>query len=65
MLCSICKEREATVHLTQITGDKMNRIDMCEDCANTKGLGDTPGTGFPLADLLQSMKQPDQPRISE
>jgi hypothetical protein len=23
MLCSICKEKEATVHLTQIVGDKM------------------------------------------
>jgi len=25
MLCSICKEKEATVHLTQIVGDKMQK----------------------------------------
>ena len=50
MLCCICKEREATVHLTQIAGDKMQKVDLCEDCAKTKGLYDP--TGFSLADLL-------------
>ncbi len=50
MLCSICKEREATVHLTQIAGDKMQKVDLCEECAKTKGVNDP--TGFSLADLL-------------
>ena len=50
MLCCICKEREATVHLTQITGDKMQKVDLCEECAKTKGVNDP--TGFSLADLL-------------
>ena len=50
MLCCICKEKEATVHLTQIAGDKMQKVDLCEDCANTKGVNDP--TGFSLADLL-------------
>ena len=50
MLCCICKEREATVHLTQIAGDKMQKVDLCEDCAKTKGVNDP--TGFSLADLL-------------
>jgi protein arginine kinase activator len=50
MLCSICKEREATVHLTQITGDKMQKVDLCEECSKTKGLNDP--AGFNLADLL-------------
>jgi protein arginine kinase activator len=50
MLCSICKEKEATVHLTQIAGDKMQKVDLCEDCAKTKGVNDP--TGFSLADLL-------------
>jgi len=50
MLCCICKEREATVHLTQITGDKMQKVDLCEECAKTKGVTDP--TSFSLADLL-------------
>jgi protein arginine kinase activator len=39
MQCSICKEKPATVHLTQIVGDKMQKLDLCEDCAKTNGLG--------------------------
>src|SRR5271165_7026895 len=50
MLCCICKEREATVHLTQIAGDKMQKVDLCEECAKTKGVNDP--MGFSLADLL-------------
>ena len=49
MLCSICKEKPATVHLTQIVGDKMQKMDLCEDCAKAKGINDP--TGFGLADL--------------
>jgi protein arginine kinase activator len=50
MLCCICKEKEASVHLTQITGDKMQKVDLCEECAKSKGVNDP--TGFSLADLL-------------
>jgi len=49
MLCTICKEKPATVHLTQIVGDKMQKLDLCEDCAKTKGINDP--TSFGLADL--------------
>src|ERR1700757_5309529 len=50
MLCCICKEREATVHLTEIKGDKMQKVDLCEECAKHKGVNDP--AGFSLADLL-------------
>ncbi len=50
MLCCVCKEKEATVHLTQIQGDKMQKVDLCEECAKQKGVNDP--TGFSLADLL-------------
>ncbi len=50
MLCNICKENEATVHLTQIVGDKMQKVDLCEGCSKEKGVSDP--TGFSLADLL-------------
>src|SRR5207248_1006730 len=50
MLCCVCKEKEATVHLTQIAGDKMQKVDLCEECAKTKGENDP--ASFSLADLL-------------
>jgi len=50
MQCSICKEKPATVHLTQIVGEKMQKLDLCEDCAKAKGVNDP--SGFALADLM-------------
>ena len=38
------------MHLTQIVGDKMQKLDLCEECAKAKGVNDP--TGFSLADLL-------------
>lgn len=50
MLCIVCKENQAKVHLTQIVGDKMQKVDLCEECAKNKGVNDP--AGFSLADLL-------------
>jgi len=50
MLCSICRAKEATVHLTQIAGEEIQKLDVCEDCAQQKGVNDP--AGFSLADLL-------------
>lgn len=47
--CDLCGE-PATVHLTQIVNSKMHKVDLCEACAQAKGVTD-PG-GFSLADLL-------------
>ena len=38
------------MHLTQIAGDKMQKVDLCEECAKHKGVNDP--AGFSLADLL-------------
>src|SRR5690606_26358093 len=50
MLCGLCKQKNATVHLTQIAGDKMQKVDLCEECAKEKGVNDP--AGFSLADML-------------
>jgi protein arginine kinase activator len=50
MLCCICKEREARVFLTQIVADKVQKVDLCEECAKQKGLDDA--AGFSPADVL-------------
>jgi protein arginine kinase activator len=50
MQCSICKEKPASVHLTQIVGDKMQKLDLCDDCAKLKGVNDP--SGFAMADIM-------------
>lgn len=65
MLCCVCKQREARVHLTQIVGDKMHKVDLCDECAAEKGVNDP--TGFALTDLLVglgSSQQIEQPGAS-
>ncbi len=47
--CDLC-DNQATVHLTQIVSQKVHKVDLCEACAQAKGVTD-PG-GFSLADLL-------------
>ena len=50
MLCMICKQNAAKVHLTQIVENKTQKVDLCEDCAKAHGVNDP--AGFSLADLL-------------
>ena len=50
MQCCVCKEKPATVHLTQIVGEKMQKLDLCEECAKAKGVNDP--TSFAMADLM-------------
>ncbi|TVP75041.1 MAG: excinuclease ABC subunit B [Puniceicoccaceae bacterium] len=47
--CSHCNN-PATVHLTQIVNNKIIKVDLCEACAQAKGVTDP--EGFSLADLL-------------
>ena len=59
MLCCVCKEKEASVHLTQIAGDKMQQVDLCQECAQTTGVNDP--TGLSLADLLYGLPVSETP----
>ncbi|OAM87814.1 UvrB/UvrC motif-containing protein [Termitidicoccus mucosus] len=47
--CNLCS-KPATVHLTQIVNNKVHKVDLCEECAQAKGVTDP--TGFSLSDLL-------------
>jgi protein-arginine kinase activator protein McsA len=67
MLCCLCKERDANVHLMQFVGDdepteanlaKAEKVDLCEDCAKKHNVNDP--AGFSMADLLTAMKNPDR-----
>lgn len=50
MLCNVCKQNEAKVHYSQLVGDKMQKIDLCEACSKEKGVTDP--TTFSLAEML-------------
>jgi len=47
--CNLCGS-PATVHLTQIINNKIQKVDLCEHCAQEKGVTDP--EGFSLAELV-------------
>ena len=49
--CSLCDE-VATVHLTQIINNQIQKIDLCESCAQKKGVTDS--EGFSIAEMLSN-----------
>ena len=50
MNCDVCKQKTATVFLTQIVDGKMQKVNLCDTCSKEKGVTDP--KGFALADLL-------------
>lgn len=55
MLCETCKQREATVHLTQVVDDSVKKVHLCMECAAQSGL-DIQGP-VSISDLLMGMGQ--------
>ena len=53
MLCELCKQTQATVHLTEIVNEQMSELHLCEACANQKGA--QVESHFGLADLLSGL----------
>ena len=53
MLCELCKQAQATVHLTEIINDQMSELHLCEACANQKGA--QVESHFGLSDLLSGL----------
>lgn len=45
-----CCEKSATVHLTQIINNQVKKIDLCEECAKSKGLSSP--QGISLSDMF-------------
>ena len=63
MLCELCKEAQATVHLTEIVNDQMTELHLCEACANQKGA--QVESHFGLADLLSGLADFSKPQEPE
>lgn len=60
--CGLCGN-SATVHLTQIVNNKIHKVDLCEACAQKKGVTDP--EGFSLADLLAKTNLSFEPSESQ
>lgn len=54
--CQVCS-KPATVHLTQIMNNKVEKLDLCEQCAKAKGVTDP--QGFSLGGLFGKMHEID------
>jgi protein arginine kinase activator len=54
-LCDICHEHPATVHYTEIVNNKLRKLNLCEHCAQDKGLGVT--AHFSVAEILKGLTE--------
>jgi len=59
MQCGVCQEKPATVHLTQIAGEKAQTLHLCPHCAETKGVSN-PDRGV-VWDLVFAPDAPPSP----
>lgn len=50
MICNVCGNQEATIHLTEILNEQMIEVHLCETCAQEKGTDFK--THFNFSDLL-------------
>lgn len=58
MKCTQCEEREAVIHLTQVTGDEATVLHLCERCAAERGMETPASLGKnPLGTFLAAMGQ--------
>lgn len=53
MLCERCKDKEATVHLTQVIDGAIKKLHLCEECATKSGF-DVQGP-ISITDILLGM----------
>ena len=53
MQCQICKDREATIHLTEITGGVRTEMHVCEHCAMEQGIAVK--SHMPVNELLSEL----------
>ncbi len=64
MLCESCKEREATVHLTQVADGAVKKLHLCEGCAAKQGFDAK--EPLSMTDLLLGMgmgKSKEEPEV--
>ncbi len=59
MLCDICKQHEATIHIQEIVNDSKKAMHLCSECAVKKSQNDPSFDfgGFNLAEMLYNISE--------
>src|SRR3989338_11560138 len=60
LLCDECGKNKATVHLTEIVNDLITKLNLCENCAKSKGA--EAEQHFGIADLLSALSDTESPQ---
>ena len=55
MLCEICGQKEAIIHIEEYIDGQRKTIHLCQDCANEKGLDRMGIKGINLAEILYNL----------
>lgn len=58
MNCDVCQSETATIFFSQVADGKLQKVNLCKNCADDKGVTDP--TGFALADMLEGMGEQSQ-----
>jgi len=63
MLCQACKERSATIHLTEINNGQRCETHLCQQCAQQQGLSIK--SQMPLNELMNSLLSTQQQKAAQ
>lgn len=63
MLCQACKERTATIHLTELTDGQRCETHLCQQCAESQGLAIK--SQIPLNELLNTLLNASPQAVEE
>jgi protein arginine kinase activator len=55
MLCEICKQNQATIHIQELNKGKKTALHICENCAAKKGLNKIGLQGINIAEILYKL----------
>lgn len=57
MICNICKNSEATIHIQEVANNNIKSLHICENCAKSHGFNnELIDIGFHLMDFLYNFK---------
>jgi protein arginine kinase activator len=61
MLCQDCKKNEASIHFTQVVGNKKITLNLCRECADRRGFhSPLENAPFPLKEFISGMIEEPQ-----
>ena len=58
MKCQDCKQKEATVHFTEIMDEQVVKLHLCPGCAQARGIGS--GSAISVGDLAPEASSPGE-----